>query len=54
MGQWVAAIFAYGLVLNPRLTRMVGSIFNILVLSDFLHAAYTGVMRLSERAEDDG
>jgi hypothetical protein len=41
-------------VLNPRLTRLVGSIFSILVLSDFLHAVYTGAMRLSERAEGSG
>lgn len=55
MGQWVAAFFTYGLVLSPRATRVVGSIFAMLALSDFLHYGYSTVASLqqvaSKRAE---
>src|ERR671921_476936 len=40
LGQWVAAFFAYGLVLAPTLTRFVASVFAILTVSDFLTQAY--------------
>jgi len=40
LGQWVAAFFAYGLVLAPALTRFVASVFAILTVSDFLTQAY--------------
>ncbi len=40
MGQWVAAFLTYGLVLQPRATRLVTSIFAMITLADFLHPAY--------------
>ena len=40
IGQWIAAFFAYGLVLAPVLTRFVASVFAILAVSDYLHQAY--------------
>jgi hypothetical protein len=40
IGQWLAAFFIYGLVLAPAVTRLVGYIFAVLTLSDFLHQAY--------------
>ena len=40
MGPWVAAALAYGLVLKPRTTRLVGGIFAAVTLSDYLHHAY--------------
>jgi hypothetical protein len=40
LGQWVAAFFAYGLVLAPALTRFVASVFAILTVSDFFTQAY--------------
>ena len=40
LGMWVAAFFSYGLVLAPRATRFVASIFSILAISDFLHQSY--------------
>ena len=40
VGHWVAAFFAYGLVLAPSVTRFVASIFAILAVSDYLHQAY--------------
>lgn len=44
IGQWVAAFFTYGLVLFPAATRLVGSIFAILALSDHLHQTYKALM----------
>lgn len=40
IGQWIAAFFAYGLVLAPAVTRLVGGIFAMLAVADFLHQAY--------------
>jgi len=40
MGHWVATAFTFGLVLSPRATRLVGSIFAAITISDFLHMAY--------------
>ncbi len=40
MGQWVAAFLTYGLVLRPRVTRLVASAFAMITLADFLHPAY--------------
>ncbi len=51
MGQWVAAFFGYGLVLAPRVTRLVGSIFVMLTISDFLHLAY-GASRTSVQQQE--
>ena len=44
LGQWVAAFFAYGLVLAPAVTRFAASVFAILTVSDYLHQAYKAVM----------
>jgi hypothetical protein len=38
--MWVTAFFSYGLVLLPRATRFVASIFSILAISDFTHQNY--------------
>ena len=40
LGLWVAAFLSYGLVLAPRVTRLIASIFVILALSDHLHQIY--------------
>lgn len=40
LGMWVTAFFSYGLVLLPRATRFVASIFTILAISDFTHQNY--------------
>lgn len=44
LGMWVTAFFSYGLVLSPRITRFVASIFSILAISDFLHQTYKRTM----------
>jgi NAD(P)-dependent dehydrogenase (short-subunit alcohol dehydrogenase family) len=45
LGQWVAAFFAYGLVLAPAVTRFVAAIYAILTVSDYLHQAYMAVIK---------
>jgi hypothetical protein len=40
LGLWVVALFAFGLVLAPRPTRFVASLFTALTVSDFLQIAY--------------
>jgi hypothetical protein len=44
LGMWISAFFAYGLVLFPAATRLVGAIFTILTLSDHLHQTYNALM----------
>ena len=40
LGAWVAAFFAYGLVLSPPLTRLIAGIFATKAVADFLHLGY--------------
>jgi hypothetical protein len=40
LGLWVVAVFSFGLVFAPRLTRFVASVFAALTISDFLQIAY--------------
>lgn len=44
LGQWVAAFFAYGLVLFPAATRFAAAIFAMLTVSDSLHQTYKAFM----------
>jgi hypothetical protein len=45
IGQWVAGFFIYGLVLVPRVTRLVGAIFAVVAISDHLHQTYKALMK---------
>jgi Protein of unknown function (DUF1360) len=40
LGLWVVALFCFGLVFAPRVTRFVAAIFSALTISDFLQIAY--------------
>jgi hypothetical protein len=44
VGQWVAAFFAYGLVLFPAATRFIGTVFAVVAVSDHLHQTYKALM----------
>jgi hypothetical protein len=44
LGMWISAFFAYGLVLFPAATRLVGAIFAMLTVSDHLHQVYKALM----------
>jgi hypothetical protein len=45
LGLWVASFFTYGLVLAPRVTRLVAAVFTILTLSDHLHQSYKALAK---------
>jgi hypothetical protein len=40
LGVWVASFFTYGLVLVPRVTRLVASVLAVVTVSDHLHQIY--------------
>jgi hypothetical protein len=44
LGVWLASFFTYGLVLVPRVTRLVATIFAVVTISDHLHQAYKALM----------
>ena len=44
LGMWVASFFTYGLVLAPRVTRLIATVFTILTISDHLHQTYKALM----------
>jgi hypothetical protein len=44
---WTAAGLAYGMVLAPRTTRFIGSMFAAVALSDYLQHGYNGLKKLS-------
>ncbi len=48
---WVAAFLTYGLVLWPRVTRLVASIFTVLTIADFLQVAYLAAHARQEPAQ---
>jgi hypothetical protein len=45
LGMWVASFFTYGLVLAPRVTRLVATILTILTVSDHLHQTYKALLK---------
>lgn len=44
LSVWLASFFTYGLVLVPRITRLVAAVFAIVTVSDHLHQAYKALM----------
>ena len=40
LGMWVASFFTYGLVLAPRVTRLIATVFTVVTISDHLHQTY--------------
>ncbi|MDP9437939.1 MAG: DUF1360 domain-containing protein [Actinomycetota bacterium] len=44
LGVWLASFFTYGLVLVPRITRLVATIFAVVTISDHLHQTYKALM----------
>ena len=44
LSVWVASFFTYGLVLVPRVTRLVAAVFAVVTVSDHLHQAYKALM----------
>jgi len=44
LSVWLASFFTYGLVLVPRVTRLVAAVFAVVTVSDHLHQAYKAMM----------
>jgi hypothetical protein len=44
LSVWLASFFTYGLVLVPRVTRLVAAVFAVVTVSDNLHQAYKALM----------
>ncbi len=44
LSVWVASFLTYGLVLVPRLTRLVAAVFAVVTVSDHLHQTYKALM----------
>ena len=45
LGMWVASLFTYGLVLIPRVTRLIATVLAVLTLSDHLHQTYKALVK---------
>jgi hypothetical protein len=45
LGVWMASFFTYGLVLVPRVTRLVAAVFAVVTISDYLHQTYQILMK---------
>jgi hypothetical protein len=41
----VASFFTYGLVLAPRVTRLIATIFTVVTISDYLHQTYKALTK---------
>lgn len=45
LGMWVASFFTYGLVIAPRVTRLIATIFTVVTISDYLHQTYKALTK---------
>ena len=45
LGMWLSSFFTYGLVLAPRVTRLIASVFAVVTVSDYLHQIYKGLTK---------
>jgi Protein of unknown function (DUF1360) len=48
LAQWVATGYAAGLVLCPKITRLVGATMTAVAVSDWLQLAYSKMMKSAE------
>ena len=40
LGMWLSSFFTYGLVLAPRVTRLIATVLAVVTVSDHLHQTY--------------
>ena len=45
LGMWLSSFFTYGLVLAPRMTRLIATVFAVVTVSDYLHQTYKALMK---------
>jgi hypothetical protein len=43
--MWVSSFFTYGLILAPRVTRLIASVFAVVTVSDHLHQTYKALVK---------
>ena len=48
MGPWVATALTYGFRKRPRMTRLIGGIFTVVAISDFLHYVLGAVQKIEK------
>lgn len=44
IGVWLASFFTYGLILAPRVTRLIATVFAVVTVSDHLQQTYKALM----------
>jgi hypothetical protein len=49
LAQWIATAFAFGLVLAPRPTRFIASVFTTVATADLLQFVYAGAEKVSSK-----
>lgn len=45
LGMWLSSFFTYGLVLAPRVTRLIATVFAVVTVSDHLHQTYKALTK---------
>ncbi len=45
LGMWVTSLCTYGLVLAPRVTRLIATVFTVVTISDHLHQTYKALTK---------
>ena len=49
LGTWIASGFIYGYIFTPRLTRILGSIFAVSGVADFLQQGYVKAQEMNDQ-----
>ncbi|MEJ7872416.1 MAG: DUF1360 domain-containing protein [Rubrobacteraceae bacterium] len=45
LGMWLSSFFTYGLILTPRVTRLIATVFAVVTVSDHLHQTYKALAK---------
>jgi hypothetical protein len=45
LGMWLSSFFTYGLILAPRVTRLIATVFAVVTVSDHLHQTYKALTK---------
>jgi hypothetical protein len=45
LGMWLSSFFTYGLVLAPRVTRLIATVFAVVTVTDHLHQIYKALTK---------
>ena len=45
LGMWLSSFFTYGLVLAPRVTRLIATVLAVVTVSDHLHQTYKALTK---------